>query len=122
MLKNTGKHRKGSSDIACQKCDQGTCCQDGVEVDLLEVARILEEPLHIPKPWFRYMGRDKSFPSGYKFSTVLREKRCVFQDALRRCRIYAIRPRFCEEFPLEGGKKAPYYHELCYHAKKKRKR
>ena len=115
--------RQGKVDrIVCMDCYQGMCCRDGVEVDLLEVARILEQPLNIPKPWFEFLSRDKRFPSGFKFTTILRNRRCVFQDERMRCRIYEIRPRFCVEFPLEDGRKAPYYHSLCQHAKKKRKK
>lgn len=102
----------------CEACDQGACCREGVDVDLLEVARILEMQLDIPKPWFEFLGRDKRFPSGYKFSTILRKRRCIFQDDNKRCRIYPLRPRFCAEFPLEDGKKAPYYHALCHRANK----
>ena len=103
----------------CEICYQGTCCREGVDADLFEVSRILEMGLDIPKPWFEFLGKDKRFPSGFKFGTVLKKGRCVFQDERWRCRIYAVRPRFCVEFPLEGGKIAPYYHALCHHAKKK---
>ncbi len=120
------RHKRKKKSIpdttVCTECYEGTCCREGVEVDLLEVARILELPLHIPKPWFEFLGRDKSFTSGFKFGTVLKEERCVFQDRSMRCSIYEIRPRFCVEFPLEAGKKAPYYHSLCHHARRKRKK
>lgn len=106
----------------CVTCYQGSCCRYGVEADLFEVARILEEPLDIPKPWFQFLGRDKRFPSGFKFETIVRNRRCVFQDEKMLCRVYEIRPRFCVEFPLEDGGKAPYYHSLCHHAKRKNKR
>lgn len=102
----------------CKTCSKGSCCRYGVEVDLFEMARILEEPLDIPKPWFEFLQRDKRFPSGYKFTTVLKNRRCVFQDEKKQCRIYAIRPRFCVEFPLESGRRAPEYHSLCHRAKK----
>ena len=105
---------------SCLGCAFGTCCAEGVELDLFEVARILERRLDLPGPWFEYLGRDRNFPLGFKFSTLRRDRKCVFQDEKRRCRVYPVRPHFCVEFPLEGGKKAPYYHELCYHAKKRK--
>ena len=120
-MKKTKDKKRDQRPPVCQACSFGTCCSEGVELDLLEVATILKEAnLSLPKPWFSYLGRDKSFPSGYKFTTLVREGSCIFQDRENRCRIYPIRPRFCVEFPLEGGKKAPYYHELCYHGKKRR--
>jgi Fe-S-cluster containining protein len=108
----------------CKVCEKGTCCRHGVELDLLEVAQILQKKLNIPKPWFEFLGtsRNKYFPSGYKFTTLVKNKRCVFQDEKMRCRIYEVRPRFCSEFPLEDGKRAPYYKELCHRAKKRGKK
>lgn len=105
----------------CKVCDQGSCCRHGVELDLQEVADILKRHLDIPKPWFAYLGRSKDFPSGFRFTTLLKNKKCIFQDDIKRCRIYPIRPRFCVEFPLEDGKRAPYYHALCHRAKKSRR-
>lgn len=105
----------------CKQCDKGACCRQGVEVDLFEAARILKLDLDIPRPWFDYIRRDKRFPSGYIFSTVLKKRRCIFQDDNMRCRIYKIRPRYCEEFPLENGKTAPFYKHLCHHPKAHRK-
>ena len=123
MGKENKSHKKESPAIVvCRECGQGACCRDGVEADLFEVARILEESLDISRPWFQYLGRDKRFPSGFKFTTLVRHRRCIFQNAQKRCMIYAIRPRFCEEFPLENGKKAPYYHKLCYHGEKRGKK
>jgi Fe-S-cluster containining protein len=118
-IKKSGKNFPDTS--VCVTCYQGSCCREGVEADLFEVARILERSLDIPKPWFKYVGRDKEFPSGYKFETILRNKRCIFQNDAMRCMVYEIRPRFCEEFPLESGEKAPYYHVLCPHGKKNKK-
>jgi Fe-S-cluster containining protein len=112
---------EGSKEVKCRLCSFGACCAEGVEADLFEVARILQQPLDIPKPWFDYLGRDKRAPSGYKFSTIVRKGRCVFQNDEFRCLIYPVRPRYCVEFPLEDGKKAPYYHHLCYHGKKSRR-
>ncbi|MFH1691317.1 MAG: YkgJ family cysteine cluster protein [Candidatus Omnitrophota bacterium] len=101
----------------CKECYQGSCCRQGVEADLFEVARILKLDLDIPRPWFDYVGRDKRSPSGYVFSTVLKNRRCIFQDDNMRCRIYEVRPRYCSEFPFEDGKVAPYYKHLCHHPK-----
>lgn len=112
--------RKRKDLPKCMACAVGSCCSEGVELDLLEVAEILKRSPAIPKPWFEYLGRDKTFPSGFKFSTITRNRRCVFQDDSMRCRVYPVRPRFCAEFPLENGEKAPYYHHLCHHGKKKR--
>lgn len=119
MKKNIVKHPNPHN---CRVCNKGACCAQGVEVDLFEVARILKKPLNLKKPWFYFMGPDKEFPSGFNFSTTLRNGRCVFQDSRFRCRIYEIRPRYCAEFPFENGKKAPYYHALCHHMKKSRKK
>ncbi len=105
----------------CRECKVGSCCSDGVEIDLLEVARILRKDPDIPKPWFRYLSRDKRFPSGFRFTTVTRGRRCVFQGVDRRCAIYAIRPRFCREFPMEGDRLAPQYPYLCHYAKMRRR-
>ncbi len=105
----------------CKKCKLGSCCSDGVELDLFEVARILRKNPDVPKPWFRYLSRDKRFPSGFRFTTVTRGRRCVFQGADRRCAIYAIRPRFCREFPMEGDRRAPQYLYLCHYAKMTRR-
>jgi Fe-S-cluster containining protein len=107
----------------CKDCAVGACCREGVEVDLFEVSRILKKvSLDIAQPWFYYLRRDKSFPSGFVFSTFLRDGRCVFQADDRRCRVYALRPRFCKEFPLENGGKAPEYHRLCQHGRRHRKK
>ncbi|MFA5315518.1 MAG: YkgJ family cysteine cluster protein [Candidatus Omnitrophota bacterium] len=112
--------------VACRACGLGRCCRDGVEVDLFEAARILKrlqrQPLGPVKPWFRYLRADKRFPSGFVFSTVVRDKRCVFQGKDMRCRIYPVRPRYCREFPLEDGRVAPYYHQLCHHAPARRRK
>jgi len=105
----------------CRQCAVGSCCCDGVELDLHEVARILRRDPDVPKPWFRYLSRDKRFPSGFRFTTTVRDRRCVFQTADRRCVIYDIRPRFCREFPMEGPRLAPQYPYLCHQAKMRRR-
>ncbi|MDD5019425.1 MAG: YkgJ family cysteine cluster protein [Candidatus Omnitrophica bacterium] len=115
--KNVARHES----VVCRGCGLGRCCREGVEVDLFEAAEILKRPLDIPRPWFIYQGRDKRFPSGFVFSTVLRHRRCVFQNEQMRCVVYDIRPRYCREFPLEDGRKAPYYHHLCHHAPRRKK-
>ena len=122
MIKAKLRHRGVHDLTLCGVCTQGACCRDGVEVDLFEVARILQKPLDMPKPWFEYLGQDRRFASGFKFSTLLKRRRCIFQDKDRRCRIYEIRPQFCAEFPLENGRPAPYYRALCHRAKKRRGR
>ncbi len=115
------KKLKIHDPVLCRECVVGACCRYGVEVDLFEAARILKLSLDIPRPWFHFIRRDKRSPSGFVFGTVLRERRCVFQGHDRRCRVYALRPRFCREFPLEDGRRAPYYLSLCHRAKSKRK-
>ncbi len=118
-MKKRGRHKP---DLAlCSECYRGTCCRQGVEVDLFEVAQILKMKLDIPKPWFVFLSRDKRTPSGYKFSTLLKNRRCIFQDDNMRCRIYEVRPRYCAEFPFEDGRVAPFYRDLCHHSKKRRK-
>lgn len=121
-MKKTDYQKTGIHDPSlCRVCIDGTCCREGVEADLFEVARILRMPLDIPKPWFDYLGRDRRFPSGFKFSTRLASRRCIFQKDDMRCLVYAQRPRFCREFPLEGGRRAPEYKSLCHHAAAKRR-
>lgn len=119
-MKKKARHRPGLE--MCEQCYVGTCCREGVEADLFEVARILKMDLDIPRPWFDFLGRDKRMPSGYKFSTVLKKRRCIFQDDNMRCRIYEIRPRYCLEFPFENGKIAPFYRDLCHHSRKHKKK
>lgn len=111
------KTNKSAKRVECRLCGKGKCCREGVEVDLFEVARILKTKLDIPKPWFRYLGRDKSFPSGHKFSTVIRNRRCVFQNDQMRCAVYNIRPTYCAEFPMEDGKIAEFFRVLCHFGK-----
>ena len=106
----------------CKECTVGRCCKDGVELDLLEVARILRRDPDVPQPWFRYLSRSKEFPSGFRFTTVVRHRRCVFQREDRRCAVYDVRPRYCREFPIEDGGRAPLYHYLCQRGRKKRKK
>jgi Fe-S-cluster containining protein len=121
MTRKIDHKKHGIHDLKlCRICDKGACCREGVEVDLFEVARILKRTLTIAKPWFHFIRRDKSSPSGFVFDTVVRGERCVFQAADRRCRVYNIRPRYCREFPLEDGQRAPYYHSLCHRAKRNR--
>jgi Fe-S-cluster containining protein len=119
------KSKRSGGDVnlqLCRSCYLGTCCREGVETDLFEAATILKLSLDIPKPWFQFKGRDKRSPSGFTFSTAVKHRRCIFQDENRRCRIYDVRPRYCREFPLEDGRKAPYYHQLCHFGFKKKAR
>jgi len=118
----TGPRKSALHDLRlCRACRVGSCCSDGVELDLFEVARILKRDPDVPKPWFRYMSRDKRFPSGFRFTTTVRDRRCVFQNADRRCVIYDIRPRYCREFPMEGDRREPLYSYLCHQAKMRRR-
>jgi Fe-S-cluster containining protein len=124
MHKKIAHHKKAGvhHPRLCQACQVGACCREGVEADLFEVARILKSArLDEPKPWFYYLRRDRSFPSGFVFSTVVRHGRCVFHAPDFRCRVYTVRPWFCREFPLESGAKAPEYHRLCQHGRRHRK-
>ncbi|MFA5038584.1 MAG: YkgJ family cysteine cluster protein [Candidatus Omnitrophota bacterium] len=117
------KTQKKKPDLSlCRRCDLGSCCRDGVEVDLFEASQILKRAPAVPRPWFKFLRSDKRSPSGFVFSTVLRHRRCVFQNDAKRCIVYDIRPRYCREFPFEDGRPAPYYHALCHHGAKKRTR
>ena len=126
MAKGAIDHKKhGIHDLElCKVCYTGDCCRWGTNLDLFEVARILEKKktLKLPKPWFDYVRRDKTFPSGFMFTTLVRDRKCVFQDGKMRCLIYDVRPRYCSEFPLESGKRAPDYGTLCHYPVNQRKK
>jgi len=124
MARTKVDHKKmGIHDLRlCRECTVGSCCRDGVELDLLDVARILRKNPDVPKPWFRYLSRSKEFPSGFRFETMVRRRRCVFQMEDRRCAIYDVRPAYCREFPIEDGRRAPLYDYLCQRGKKRKKR
>ena len=98
---------------SCKACKRGSCCQDGVELDLQEARRISKLKLRLKKPWFEDLLKDTNLPSGWKVSTVARDGRCVFQKKNFRCRIYRHRPNFCRDFPLENGGIAEFYDYLC---------
>ena len=100
-------------EINCSDCKSGKCCRDGVDVDLEEAKRISRLRLKIRKPWFEDLFRDDNSPSGWVVGTAIRDNRCVFQDKNKRCLVYRLRPRYCREFPYEGGRPAPFYEELC---------
>lgn len=91
----------------------GSCCQDGVDVDLEEAKRISMLNLDLKKPWFEKLFQDSDMSSGWAVSTVVRDGRCVFQKSNYKCIIYEHRPTFCRDFPLEKGRIAEFYHYLC---------
>ncbi|MDD5356170.1 MAG: YkgJ family cysteine cluster protein [Candidatus Omnitrophica bacterium] len=97
----------------CNSCISGSCCQDGVEVDLEEAKKISRLKIKLRKPWFENLSKDKDMPSGWAVSTTVRNNRCVFQKGNYKCLIYPHRPTYCRDFPLEHGKIAQYYHYLC---------
>lgn len=97
----------------CNSCKSGSCCQEGVEITEAEIKKIEELGSVVAKPWFKVMCPEDNPDPGYLYKTIVREGRCVFQGADKKCRVYAIRPKNCAEFPLEEGKLAQYYHDLC---------
>jgi Fe-S-cluster containining protein len=97
----------------CITCLTGSCCKDGVEVDLKEAQKISQLAIDLSKPWFEGLCEDRDMPSGWATSTVVREGRCVFQRSDYRCMIYEHRPMYCREFPLENGRVAELYDYLC---------
>ncbi|MFC1645743.1 YkgJ family cysteine cluster protein [Candidatus Omnitrophota bacterium] len=109
----------------CTSCVTGSCCQDGVDVDLEEAKKISKLDIKVKKPWFEGLFEDGDMPSGWGISTVVREGRCVFQKSNYRCMIYEYRPAFCRDFPMEKGQIAEFYGYLCEkpgHIKRKAKR
>ena len=60
-MKKTVDHKKLKiHDLKlCKVCDMGACCRHGVELDLLEVAQILQKKLDLPKPWFEFLSMSK---------------------------------------------------------------
>ena len=100
----------------CKVCRVGSCCQDGVEVDLKEAMKISGLKLPVKKPWFEGLQEDKDVPSGWTMSTVVRDNRCVFQMKNKRCRVYSVRPKYCKDFPFEQNTMAEFYNYLCKEA------
>ncbi|MFH1622171.1 MAG: YkgJ family cysteine cluster protein [Candidatus Omnitrophota bacterium] len=97
----------------CTTCVTGSCCQDGVDVDLEEAKKISQLNITLKKPWFNNLFRDADMPSGWAVSSVVRHGRCVFQKSNYKCMVYEHRPYFCREFPLEKGRIAELYGYLC---------
>ena len=97
----------------CNRCESGSCCEEGVELSKDEVRRIIAWAPQVKKPWFRLVDPENDPAPGYNYETLVRDGRCVFQREDKKCRIYSVRPKHCNEFPLEGGKLAQYYHRLC---------
>ena len=96
----------------CDSCVTGSCCQDGVDVDLDEAKKISQLKIRLKKPWFENLTKDKDASSGWAVDTVLRNNRCVFQKENYKCLIYKYRPKHCRDFTLERDVVAKYYHYL----------
>ncbi|MFH1775985.1 MAG: YkgJ family cysteine cluster protein [Candidatus Omnitrophota bacterium] len=97
----------------CKVCADGICCREGVELTKEELKRIVRFAPGVKKPWFRRLKANEGTTPEDEFETVIKNKRCVFQDENKRCMVYPVRPKYCAEFPLEGGKVAEFYDELC---------
>lgn len=109
----------------CKTCLKGTCCKDGVDVDLEQAKKISKLRLKLKRPWFRDLFRDSDMPSGWALSTAVKKGSCIFQAKDYRCRIYNYRPKYCRDFPIEHGGMAEFYHYLCekpHHIKRKVKK
>jgi len=106
----------------CKMCSVGSCCQDGVDVDLEEAKKIAQLQLPLEKPWFELLQKDECMSSGWSLSTTVRDNRCVFQKPDKKCMIYDHRPSYCREFPLEDGDIAEYYAYLCKEPSHSKKR
>ena len=102
----------------CKGCMRGSCCCDGVDVDLFEAVKISMLDLDIERPWFCNLRKDKDSFSGWVLETVVRNGRCLFQREDGRCVIYRVRPRYCAEYPFENGALSQSYKYLCCEADK----
>jgi hypothetical protein len=109
---------------SCSMCHcNGTCCAEGVLLDLKEKERILAhsriikkylEPQqeHDESKWFDHnIEYDIDFPSGQCDGTAVRDNGCVFRDSKGLCVLqrtameegmnkFALKPFFCVAFPL----------------------
>lgn len=119
--------QKFSPHCSMMHCN-GTCCREGVLIDLEEKATILRfvdvihkymEPtqVHDPSRWFdEDVQPDPDFPSGYCDGTATANGGCVFLNSKGLCTLqlaataegmskYAIKPFYCFAFPitLDGG-------------------
>jgi len=112
-VKNLKEISKKEIFRICKTCITGSCCQDGVDVDLREAKKISKLKLNLKKPWFEGLSQDRDMPSGWAVSTAVRNSRCVFQKNNYECLIYKDRPKHCRDFPLENGQIAELYHYLC---------
>ncbi len=124
-MDNSIKISKRRLTKVCKTCATGSCCKDGVDVDLEEAKKISQLDINLEKPWFDKPFEDSDMPSGWAVSTVTRDGRCVFQASDYRCRIYEHRPVFCRDFPLEMGQIAEHYDYLCekpHHFRRKTKK
>jgi hypothetical protein len=119
-------------------CD-GTCCSDGVKVDVAERDRILAhadlirramEPgqEHDVAGWFEDTELvDPDFPSGRCVGTQVYDSGCVFLDSARRCVLqtatiavarpgFQLKPFFCAAFPVTIAAGALWIDEMCLDA------
>ena len=106
--------KKITADLeACKTCRVGSCCYEGVELTSEELKRIVASDPPIEKPWFSVLTGKERSDAEHPFATVVRNGTCVFQDKNNRCTIYAIRPQYCRDFPLEDRTTALHYQRLC---------
>lgn len=86
--------------FACTGC--GACCtgaaEDYVAVDAKE-QEMIRAYLDVSRRWFRrrYLVRLDQHTEGLASAA---NGDCVFLDAAKRCRIYAVRPRQCRTYPF----------------------
>lgn len=112
MKQHTHITKKKTYEL-CKTCSTGSCCRDGVDVDLNEAKRITKLKVNIEKPWFKGFFHDPDLPSKWGVGMTIRDGRCVFQTKKYRCRIYKNRPKYCRDFPFEFGNIAEFFHYLC---------
>lgn len=99
----------------CKVCKVGSCCNEGVELSREEVRRIIEAAPKVEKPWFRLVDPINNPVPGYSYETRIKNGSCIFQAEDKKCLVYAVRPKYCREFPLENGEIAQYHERLCQH-------
>jgi Fe-S-cluster containining protein len=114
--------RRYSSKCSMSSCD-GTCCSEGVLLDVEEKEKILHHAHRIKQylepdqeqndsKWFDdAIQYDIDFPSGQCDGTSVHHGRCVFQNSSGLCTLqvtavaegmskFALKPFFCVAFPL----------------------